>query len=183
MFAIEGCRLIQPRLVGYLRIHRHRSGVRTGSAAHCRGVLLQPAIGAGREGRHCRVCQCRGHTSHQYRASFSFLTTSHSFDKRDLQTFLSSLEERQKDCRLYIDKIGDILKTNMAHMGVYMVRLRAIILTDTASYCSHSGLLCQSSQRSQGIAVIATSKPGNSRSPAGTLLSCLLNVWSTYRRL
>ncbi|TCD66409.1 hypothetical protein EIP91_001400 [Steccherinum ochraceum] len=35
-------------------------------------------------------------------------------------TFLSSLEERQKDCRLYIDKIGDLLKGNMAHMGVYM---------------------------------------------------------------
>ncbi|KAI0628815.1 hypothetical protein C8Q77DRAFT_1281081 [Trametes polyzona] len=35
-------------------------------------------------------------------------------------TFLSSLEERQKDCRLYIDKIGDILKTNMANLGVYM---------------------------------------------------------------
>ncbi len=37
------------------------------------------------------------------------------------QTFLSSLEERQKDCRLYIDRIGDILKTSMANLGVYMV--------------------------------------------------------------
>ncbi|KAI0373139.1 hypothetical protein BV20DRAFT_1042030 [Pilatotrama ljubarskyi] len=35
-------------------------------------------------------------------------------------TFLSSLEERQKECRLYIDKIGDILKTSMAHLSVYM---------------------------------------------------------------
>ena len=38
------------------------------------------------------------------------------------QTLLSSLEERQKECRLYIDRIGDILKNNMAHMNVYMVR-------------------------------------------------------------
>lgn len=35
-------------------------------------------------------------------------------------TFLSSLEERQKECRLYIDRIGDILKNNISHMGVYM---------------------------------------------------------------
>ncbi|KAI8974238.1 hypothetical protein BD414DRAFT_498547 [Trametes punicea] len=36
------------------------------------------------------------------------------------QAFLSSLEERQKECRLYIDKIGDILSINMAHLDVYM---------------------------------------------------------------
>ncbi|EKM56122.1 uncharacterized protein PHACADRAFT_209619 [Phanerochaete carnosa HHB-10118-sp] len=35
-------------------------------------------------------------------------------------TFLSSLEERQKECRLYIDRIGDILKTNISNMGIYM---------------------------------------------------------------
>ncbi|THH31859.1 hypothetical protein EUX98_g2302 [Antrodiella citrinella] len=35
-------------------------------------------------------------------------------------TFLSSLEERQRDCRLYIDRIGDLLKSNMAHLSVYM---------------------------------------------------------------
>ncbi|THG95777.1 hypothetical protein EW026_g5934 [Hermanssonia centrifuga] len=35
-------------------------------------------------------------------------------------TFLSSLEERQKECRLYVDRIGDLLKTNMSNMGVYM---------------------------------------------------------------
>ncbi|KZT11160.1 uncharacterized protein LAESUDRAFT_754850 [Laetiporus sulphureus 93-53] len=35
-------------------------------------------------------------------------------------TFLSSLEERQKECRLYVDKIGDILKKNMSEMGVYV---------------------------------------------------------------
>ncbi|CCM04566.1 uncharacterized protein FIBRA_06747 [Fibroporia radiculosa] len=35
-------------------------------------------------------------------------------------TFLSSLEERQKECRLYVDKIGDILKKNMFELGVYV---------------------------------------------------------------
>ncbi|KAJ3879158.1 hypothetical protein F5051DRAFT_403673 [Lentinula edodes] len=35
-------------------------------------------------------------------------------------TFMSSLEERQKDCRLYIDRIGDIIENYMSSMGVYM---------------------------------------------------------------
>ncbi|EMD34285.1 hypothetical protein CERSUDRAFT_117167 [Gelatoporia subvermispora B] len=35
-------------------------------------------------------------------------------------TFLSCLEERQKECRLYVDRIGDILKSNMAQMTAYM---------------------------------------------------------------
>ncbi|KAJ3537063.1 hypothetical protein NM688_g6740 [Phlebia brevispora] len=35
-------------------------------------------------------------------------------------TFLSSLENRQKECRLYIDKIGDLLKNNMSNMGIYL---------------------------------------------------------------
>nr|VWP01440.1 NAD-dependent protein deacylase (EC (Regulatory protein SIR2 homolog) [Ganoderma boninense] len=35
-------------------------------------------------------------------------------------SFLSALEERQKECQLYIDRIGDILLTNMANIGVYM---------------------------------------------------------------
>ncbi|KAJ3522358.1 hypothetical protein NMY22_g11925 [Coprinellus aureogranulatus] len=34
--------------------------------------------------------------------------------------FLSSLEERQKECRLYIDKIGDIILDHMPNMGVYL---------------------------------------------------------------
>jgi actin cytoskeleton-regulatory complex protein PAN1 len=38
-----------------------------------------------------------------------------------LKGFLSSLEQRQKDCRLYIDSIGDILASHMSNMGVYMV--------------------------------------------------------------
>ena len=31
------------------------------------------------------------------------------------------MEEKQKDCRLYIDSIGDILATHMSYMDVYMV--------------------------------------------------------------
>ncbi|KAF9806131.1 hypothetical protein IEO21_08793 [Rhodonia placenta] len=36
-------------------------------------------------------------------------------------TLLSSLEERQKECRLYIDTIGDILRANMPEMDKYVV--------------------------------------------------------------
>ncbi|KAH7911883.1 hypothetical protein BJ138DRAFT_1062162 [Hygrophoropsis aurantiaca] len=35
-------------------------------------------------------------------------------------TFLSSLEERQKDCRLYIDHIGDLLEKHIPNMTVYL---------------------------------------------------------------
>jgi len=35
-------------------------------------------------------------------------------------TFVSSLEQRQKECRLYIDRIGDIFKAHMPNMGVYL---------------------------------------------------------------
>ncbi|KAI5118090.1 hypothetical protein M0805_007740 [Coniferiporia weirii] len=41
--------------------------------------------------------------------------------------FLSSLEERQKECRLYIDSIGDLLVRHMDNMGVY------------ANYCVNQG--------------------------------------------
>ncbi|VDB85180.1 unnamed protein product [Peniophora sp. CBMAI 1063] len=34
-------------------------------------------------------------------------------------TFLSALEERQRDCRLYIDRIGDLLDHNMGNMKIY----------------------------------------------------------------
>lgn len=34
--------------------------------------------------------------------------------------FVSSLEERQKDCRLYVDRIGDIVLNHLPNMGVYM---------------------------------------------------------------
>ena len=38
-------------------------------------------------------------------------------------TFLSSLEERQRSCRLYMDTIGDILDKDMVNMINYRVRL------------------------------------------------------------
>jgi hypothetical protein len=38
------------------------------------------------------------------------------------KTFLSCLEVRQKECRLYIDQIGDILRHNMSNMTPYMVQ-------------------------------------------------------------
>ena len=34
---------------------------------------------------------------------------------------MSALEERQRDCRLYIDHIGDLLATHMPKMRVYLV--------------------------------------------------------------
>jgi hypothetical protein len=62
-----------------------------------------------------------------------------------LQTFLSSLEERQKDCRLYIDQIGDILDAHMSGMAVYMVNppptsyppITLTPSTDDQPYCVH----------------------------------------------
>ncbi|KAF8842606.1 Dbl homology domain-containing protein [Paxillus ammoniavirescens] len=35
-------------------------------------------------------------------------------------TFLSTLEERQRDCRLYVDHIGDLLERHMPNMRVYL---------------------------------------------------------------
>ncbi len=37
-------------------------------------------------------------------------------------TFLSSLEERQRSCRLYIDNIGDILDKHLTNMTSYSAR-------------------------------------------------------------
>lgn len=37
-------------------------------------------------------------------------------------SFLSSLEQRQKACRLYVDTVGDLLEDHMREMGVYTVR-------------------------------------------------------------
>ncbi|KAG5637919.1 hypothetical protein H0H81_002680 [Sphagnurus paluster] len=56
-------------------------------------------------------------------AIFELINTEAAY-VRDLQliieTFLSSLEERQKECRLYIDQISDILLSHIPKMGVYM---------------------------------------------------------------
>jgi hypothetical protein len=44
------------------------------------------------------------------------------------QAFLSSLEDRQKECRLYVDKIGDTLLNHIPNMAGYMVRCEVIFL-------------------------------------------------------
>lgn len=35
--------------------------------------------------------------------------------------FLSDLEERQRETRLYVDRVGDVVRAHMADMGVYTV--------------------------------------------------------------
>ena len=37
--------------------------------------------------------------------------------------FLSSLEQRQKACRLYVDMVGDLLEEHMPAMEIYTVSL------------------------------------------------------------
>lgn len=59
------------------------------------------------------------------------------------QTFMSSLEERQKDCRLYIDRIGDILQNDMSNMAVYMVGL--FVPAHSLAKVLYTGILRQSS--------------------------------------
>ncbi|KAG8833257.1 hypothetical protein FRC17_011032 [Serendipita sp. 399] len=41
--------------------------------------------------------------------------------------FLSQLEERQKECRLYIDNVGDLLDKHIGAMGVYMANAIKIL--------------------------------------------------------
>jgi len=48
-----------------------------------------------------------------------------------VQTFLSMLEDRQKQSRLYIVSVGDIVEQQLSLMGVYMVR----IVTKPQSNC------------------------------------------------
>ena len=35
--------------------------------------------------------------------------------------FLSDLEERQRETRLYVDRVGDVVRGHMGNMGVYTV--------------------------------------------------------------
>ena len=75
-----------------------------------------------------------------------WLSRTHSSSRSDdcFQGFVSSLEERQKDCRLYVDRIGDILFNHLPNMGVYMVRhferFGPSQLTETdQEYCVNQG--------------------------------------------
>ena len=69
---------------------------------------------------------------------------------------MSSLEQRQKECRLYVDRIGDILDTHMSNMAAYMVRsahvVRRQILTGMQEYCVN---------QSNAIKVLQTLREGN----------------------
>ena len=69
---------------------------------------------------------------------------------------MSSLEQRQKECRLYVDRIGDILDTHMSNMAAYMVSVRRIacreILTGVQEYCVN---------QSNAIKVLQTLREGN----------------------
>jgi hypothetical protein len=68
-------------------------------------------------------------------------------------SFLSSLEERQRSCRLYIDTIGDILDRDMTNMISYKVRLFLRLLYQSMTMVGGIGLLCQSSKRGQSLTI------------------------------
>jgi hypothetical protein len=68
-------------------------------------------------------------------------------------TFLSSLEERQRSCRLYIDTIGDILEKDMLNMLNYEASLSFDPLFISQLRRWDLGLLCQSGKRGQGVAI------------------------------
>jgi hypothetical protein len=68
--------------------------------------------------------------------------------------FLSSLEERQRSCRLYIDTIGDILDRDMINMVAYKVRPPLCLLHTSRLPWSGLGLLRQPSGRDQGVTIV-----------------------------
>lgn len=88
------------------------------------------------------------------------------------KAFLSSLEERQKECRLYIDRIGDILKVHMSSMGVYMVCTSTERRISVNS--SSTGVLRQSSNRDQSFAVTETVQSWACIVSTGVILNLLL---------
>ena len=84
-------------------------------------------------------------------------------------TFLSSLEERQRSCRLYIDNIGDILDKHLTNMTSYKARLPLhacmhAYLCHLITGSPHLGVLRQSRERDPNVA-IATGQECRSRRP------------------
>ena len=77
----------------------------------------------GREGSCRHICQCGRYPTDEH-SMFSSLWSWVCTDTQ--QTFLSSLEERQRDCRLYVDHIGDVLTSNVSNMDVYTVSQSAL---------------------------------------------------------
>lgn len=81
-------------------------------------------------------------------------------------TFLSSLEERQRSCRLYIDAIGDILDRDLVNMICYKVRVLPSLCQPIAMV-SGLGLLRQSSKWDQSVAITKGEKRRARHSLAG----------------
>lgn len=79
-----------------------------------------------------------------------------------LQTFLSSLEERQKECRLFVDNFGDLLQSNMENMGVY------------AEYCINQGT---------AIRVLQSLRQSNPELAACLQVRCLICVMNVPKYL
>ena len=84
-------------------------------------------------------------------------------------TFLSSLEERQRSCRLYIDTIGDILDKDLVNMINYKARLPFRPFYTSQLRLSDLGLLCQSGERSRSVAIGKREKRRSCYSFAGML--------------
>lgn len=42
--------------------------------------------------------------------------------------FLSDLEERQRETRLYVDRVGDVVRSHMGDMGVYTVSVGLVLV-------------------------------------------------------
>jgi hypothetical protein len=64
------------------------------------------------------------------------------------QSLLSSLEDRQKACRLYIDRISDILSVQLPNVVIYKVRSFG-----TAVSGKHADLVSQEYCLNQGQAI------------------------------
>lgn len=85
------------------------------------------------------------------------LLAARDIHKSRFQTFLSSLEERQKECRLYIDRIGDVLDAHMSGMVVYMVGLHICLVIPRSR--AIAAILRAPSPCDQGAAGVAAEYP------------------------
>lgn len=74
-----------------------------------------------------------------------------------LQALLSALEERQRECRLYMDTVGDILRQHLPNMGIYLVPFP--FFRTVPIFIQWSGILCQRRNRYQAPADFADAEP------------------------
>lgn len=99
-------------------------------------------------------------------------------DLNHFKTFLSTLEERQRDCRLYIDHIGDLLEKHMPNMGVYLVcRCSPSFRYCIPSYSPMVELLRQSSERWKGPPTNPGNQPCVGCAVTGVFLVSLYEVY------